>query len=39
MSHHKKVKATLRITNEGEVLSLWFVNPYTGETELWGGDQ
>lgn len=33
MSHHKEVKATLRITNEGRVLSLWFENPYTDELQ------
>ena len=39
MSHHKKVKATLRITNDGKVLSLWYVNPYTGMIDHWGGDE
>ena len=34
MSHHKKVEATLRITNEGKVLSLWFENPYTGQLQF-----
>ncbi len=31
MSHHKKVEATLRITNEGRVLSVWWTNPITGD--------
>jgi len=34
MSHHKEVTATLRITNDGKVLSLWWENPYTNETEF-----
>ena len=28
MSHHKKIIATVRITNDGEVLAIWFENPY-----------
>ncbi len=31
MSHHKEVGCTLRITNDGQILSYWFVNPYTDE--------
>jgi len=34
MSHHKTVEATLRITNEGKVLSLWWTNPITGKLEF-----
>ena len=34
MSHHKEVKATLRITNDGEVLSLWWNNPYTRKMQF-----
>ena len=31
MSHHKHEIVTIRITNEGRILSYWFKNPYTGE--------
>ena len=34
MSHHREVKATLRITNDGEVLSVWWTNPYTGDINI-----
>lgn len=33
MSHHKDVKATLRITNDGKVLSVWWYNPYTNQLQ------
>ena len=39
MSHHKEVTATLRITNEGKVLSLWYINPYTNDLDHWTGEE
>jgi hypothetical protein len=29
MSHHREVDCTVRITNEGRILSYWFLNPIT----------
>ena len=34
MTHHRQVETTLRISNDGYIVSAWFTNPKTGALVL-----